>query len=296
MQLLILDILLWNFIPSFATGVALNAVHWFLFAGNAPKRGEPLYALHYNRMFLALACAYVVYAESDLGPNLYSALDISPGPAFDSRKLRTQYLSMSLRFHPDKSTSPASEHMYMLVRQAYEVLSKPTLRAGYDYFRLATAGWLQYHGVTLGMLMLVTLFFNVSTGALGRFVVLMWFAVVEAWLLLSPVDPVPGILPSHTLWEKVTLLRATAMALGSLILHVSPILFGSHQTASPDQTHKLLADLDGLMNVQTSQIRSLAEDTHGPFASMPLGGIVMQDVDRSVLDPARHLRRFAESN
>lgn len=47
----------------------------------------------------------------------------------------------SRRYHPDRSSDPQDEHIFIVLRRAYETLSNPTTRFAYDRFGPDILSW-----------------------------------------------------------------------------------------------------------------------------------------------------------
>ncbi|NPA26947.1 MAG: DnaJ domain-containing protein [Chloroflexi bacterium] len=63
-------------------------------------------------------------------PNYYEILGLAPGAT--PQEIRQAYLEAVRRWHPDRNKDPEAHEVFLLVREAYEVLSNPVLRRDYD--------------------------------------------------------------------------------------------------------------------------------------------------------------------
>ncbi len=63
-------------------------------------------------------------------PNYYEILGVSPNAT--PQEIRQAYLEAVRRWHPDRNKSPEAHEIFLLVREAYEILSNPALRKDYD--------------------------------------------------------------------------------------------------------------------------------------------------------------------
>lgn len=73
-------------------------------------------------------------AETDF----YEVLGLSEDASSDD--IRRSYFEAARRLHPDVNHTPGSSELFLKVQKAYEVLSDPAQRAGYDALRVKLAG------------------------------------------------------------------------------------------------------------------------------------------------------------
>jgi DnaJ-class molecular chaperone len=62
--------------------------------------------------------------------NLYSLLGVEPNATLEQIKI--VYRQLVLKYHPDRNKAPASEELFLRIKQAYQTLSNPEQRAAYD--------------------------------------------------------------------------------------------------------------------------------------------------------------------
>jgi len=62
--------------------------------------------------------------------NYYELLGISPTAT--AEEIRQAYIKSSKSYHPDVNNAPNANFIFRQVKEAYEVLSNPTKRTGYD--------------------------------------------------------------------------------------------------------------------------------------------------------------------
>jgi hypothetical protein len=146
-----------------------------------PQRGTHLYARHYKRVHLTVITAYLLYTvyESYYSirrtPTFYSLLSVPL--TVDERALRSRFRRLSIKYHPDK-VGAQGEAYFVLLKQAYEVLSDSVKRFAYDRFGPDMLGWkhcnsaydyLVSGGTHLVPWYLGTLLFLVILTVLGKF-------------------------------------------------------------------------------------------------------------------------------
>ena len=86
-----------------------------------------------NVRYLLLACACLLSASVVLGTtgaDLYRILGVTADA--DPGVVKRAYHKLSLKWHPDKNSSPEAEQMFMLIATAYEVLGDADKRRQYD--------------------------------------------------------------------------------------------------------------------------------------------------------------------
>ncbi|KAI8925804.1 hypothetical protein BC831DRAFT_459485 [Entophlyctis helioformis] len=263
-----------------------------------PQPGEPLYRTHYNRMYIAVITAYLVYTvvqtEQGLQPNFYNILGVLPGHRLDTRQLRANYLSLSLQYHPDKSQS---EDVYMLIRNAYETLKNPTLRAAYDKLGRAAlqctrcrtqrdfavesmSPFVSFYLITGGLLVLLGILGRLDFGRYWRFAGLSFIAAVEAQLLFGATDPLWFVLPWRTTFERITMLRNLFIVLSIAMSQVGPILF-------PADTRPLtnyLNELEQITDLQSRQALGCFAESFAPFQDDPRSaGLLQRRMEKTAL-------------
>lgn len=79
-------------------------------------------------------------------PDYYERLGIDP--TADEETIRQQYRLLTRIFHPDVNPSPEAHQQFVRLREAYDVLSDPQLRAKYD-------AWLAQQTLDAGLLRVV---------------------------------------------------------------------------------------------------------------------------------------------
>ena len=78
--------------------------------------------------FMCLLPAIIVLGTTSA--DLYRIMGVTPDA--DAGVIKRAYHKLSLKWHPDKNTSPEAEQMFMLIAQAYEILGDIDKRRQYD--------------------------------------------------------------------------------------------------------------------------------------------------------------------
>ncbi|KAJ1334443.1 hypothetical protein BSLG_007598 [Batrachochytrium salamandrivorans] len=98
------QMLFWSFVPGFATKFVLGAYHTIACPRNTPQPHDPRYKRNYNRAYIVVVVVYLVYsivqAERSLPSNFHNLLNVGIGSRFEQKQLRTNYVAMSLQYHP----------------------------------------------------------------------------------------------------------------------------------------------------------------------------------------------------
>ena len=67
-----------------------------------------------------------------MGKDYYQILGVSRSANDD--ELKKAYRKLALKYHPDKNKQPGAEERFKEIAEAYEVLSDPDKRAGFDLY------------------------------------------------------------------------------------------------------------------------------------------------------------------
>ena len=67
-----------------------------------------------------------------MGKNYYNTLGIERHSS--EEEVRKAYRKLALKYHPDKNKQPGAEERFKEIAEAYEVLSDPEKRAGFDLY------------------------------------------------------------------------------------------------------------------------------------------------------------------
>ena len=89
-------------------------------------------------MAFAEVCSVVKGSSND--KDYYVILGVDPRA--DSKTIRKAYLKQSLKYHPDKNVDDpeSAKQKFVQIGEAYEVLSDPAQRAGYDRYQRSGVG------------------------------------------------------------------------------------------------------------------------------------------------------------
>jgi molecular chaperone DnaJ len=63
-------------------------------------------------------------------PNYYALFGLTPG--FTEQQLKTAYLELVKKYHPDLTQDPNAKDIFRQVQEGYEVLSNQTARTQYQ--------------------------------------------------------------------------------------------------------------------------------------------------------------------
>lgn len=109
-----------------------------------PQRGTQRYVRDYKRINIAVIAAYLLYTiyesyhQLSNTPNFYALL-FSPIDA-DEKVLKSKFRRLTVLYHPDK-VGTQGEAYFVMLRQAYDVLSDPVKRFAYDRFGPDVLEW-----------------------------------------------------------------------------------------------------------------------------------------------------------
>ncbi|KAJ2547247.1 hypothetical protein EV175_005299 [Coemansia sp. RSA 1933] len=130
-------ILGWMYLPQLAATYTLKLVHAVLSRVApmmVPRPNTPQYQLHQRMSYVFVIIMYFAYSlwetEKGLGSNYYQMLGVTP-VEFAEGQLRRNFRRMSLVLHPDKN--PGHEQEFIVIQEAYNVLSSPVTRFVYDH-------------------------------------------------------------------------------------------------------------------------------------------------------------------
>ncbi|KAI9506289.1 hypothetical protein GGI25_002285 [Coemansia spiralis] len=127
----------WLFLPQLAAKYALRIAHAVLLRiapRMVPHPNTSTYKIHQRIAYVFVILLYFVYSlwstEQELGANYYHMLGVTPN-AFSEEMLRRNFRKLSLVMHPDKNTG--NEQQFIIIQEAYKVLSRPEMRFVYDH-------------------------------------------------------------------------------------------------------------------------------------------------------------------
>lgn len=126
----------WYYVPNFVTKHALGYLHLFyanLFHKPPPKPGSPEFRIHYRITYAIVVLGYLLYnliqGSSTLPANFYQVLGVYSD--VDEAGLRAAFRQFAKYNHPDRA-GPASEALFIQVRDVYDALKNPVVRFAYD--------------------------------------------------------------------------------------------------------------------------------------------------------------------
>ena len=125
----------WSYLPDFAAKQLMGLYHRYLVARGVtpPKANTFEWARDYRRCYALSILSYMLYnfveASRNTPPNFFEILGLNPDA--DETSIRSAYRLFAKRYHPDRA-GPASEPMFIAVRDAYEALKDPVKRFAYE--------------------------------------------------------------------------------------------------------------------------------------------------------------------
>ncbi|KAH8115275.1 hypothetical protein DFH11DRAFT_96980 [Phellopilus nigrolimitatus] len=134
----------WSYLPDFATRKLLALYHHLLRSHGitVPQPGTPHWQKHYRVAFALSVLTFLSYnlveAARDTPPNFFQILGVTP--QVDDIALKTAYRTFAKRYHPDRA-GPASESLFIEVRDAYDALKNPVKRFAYERFGPDSLKW-----------------------------------------------------------------------------------------------------------------------------------------------------------
>jgi hypothetical protein len=130
-------------------------------------------------------------------------------------------------------------------------------------------------------LFVLSIFGRVEYARYWRFTSLACVATLELLMMVSPNDPLPGLLPWRTVGEKATVLRQCYIVISIATSHIGPILF-------PDECipmRHLLLDLEDVLYMHSKQARNSFESTFEPFSDDPNAlGLLQRRMEKLALE------------
>ncbi|KAI5785950.1 DnaJ domain-containing protein [Geopyxis carbonaria] len=136
----------WSFLPSMVTGWVLTI--WYRVITRAgdqvPQRGSSRYSRDYKFVHILVVCAYLLYTIYEAYyslqriTNFYELLSVPI--SVNEKALRSRFRRLTVVFHPDKAGSDGADY-FVVLKQAYDVLSESTKRVAYDRFGPEIMDW-----------------------------------------------------------------------------------------------------------------------------------------------------------
>ncbi|ORY75752.1 hypothetical protein BCR37DRAFT_170518 [Protomyces lactucae-debilis] len=264
----ILNFIGWAVLPNLATSTIHNLLFKSPLSPSLP--GTVGYARDRRLIYIAVVVSYLAYtvyqATSSLSPNYYTLLGVQPGDV-DEKVLRRQFRKLSQIHHPDKGGDEAE---FRVLRQAYDALSNPVVKFGYDRFGAAAAGWeektmlgMMQSGVYASLPFYVgSLIFVVGIGAIQqnaygtywRGLCLVGLGCIHASLVCAQSRfPIFAKIASHRVqFEHVTILQSLLVTVLSAIAQVGPVLVPQTRRDDSDEAWEQLVQMAALVRQEGS--------------------------------------------
>ncbi|KAG0269926.1 hypothetical protein DFQ27_001475 [Actinomortierella ambigua] len=238
----------WLFLPSFATNVlhsVYRSVKYPVDSRAKPTPGSAKYVQMNNRIYCFVIVAYLLYSVLDvyqnLAPNYYNVLDID-FHQFSPKLLKKNFRMASLMHHPDKA-GVDGDHVFVLLREAHDVLNDPVARIAYnkfgpaiahcsackttkDYVIAGISSLYNFHVGTLIVLVLMSVFGKAQLGRYWRFLTLLGMAALELTMVVrsEPMWAMSWIFPNRVTFEQVAILHQIYVTVFIAIAQIGPIL------------------------------------------------------------------------
>ncbi|KAI5123794.1 hypothetical protein M0805_009089 [Coniferiporia weirii] len=299
----------WSYLPDIATRQLLSVYHRFILSRGAtvPKSGTPRWQTHYRIAFALAVLGYLTYnlVEATRGtpPNFFQTLGVAPEA--DAIALKNAYRAFAKRYHPDRA-GPASEPMFIAIRDAYEALKDPVKRFAYERFGPDALNWrdcssprefiwrglMQSSGfyiVTGFILISMSVVAKPSPVAFWRYILFFGVLASELCLIVRNDSWVLGLIfPERVAFQHVFLLHQISIFLSFAVSRVAPVLFPEPPTIRPEdprtyapyleRLHRSLKFVDGeASRMLQLELHAMSGDTSNDistFASVTSTGSV----------------------
>ncbi|CAO3563118.1 unnamed protein product [Mortierella alpina] len=247
----------WTVVPTFVT----NTLHtlWYSFRYSSksaaiPPRGSAQHTRDRNWILCGVILFYLLYlirnVDRALEPSHYDVLDLK-FHSFTQKQLKSNFRKASLQYHPDK-VGDASADIFVKIRDAYEVLSDPTLRQAYDWFgptalkcttckttkdylRNGINEILVMSATTAGLLMVLGWLGRATYGRYWRYTLLAAAGLLELSMVqnTTPNRILSWLLPNRVTFEQIILLRQVYLSTAIAVSQIGPVLWPNHDTTRP---------------------------------------------------------------
>ncbi|KAJ2710324.1 hypothetical protein H4R19_003801 [Coemansia spiralis] len=296
----------WLLLPQLAAKFLLRAAHGALgrtWPRAVPQAGTSQHALHERIAYVVVVVMYLGYtlwvAEQDLGANYYHVLGVRPD-AFSALEMRHNFRRLSLQLHPDKNPDGAGQ--FMLVQQAYTVLSDPLRRFAYDhageaavlcetcrtasdYVLRALPRRLATH-IGYALVSAALQIFRVARfGSYWRYVAIAAFAALELAMMTRTTEPllVRGLLwlvPHRTSFEVAQVLQQAMACFFVAVNQIGPQLVPQEKTA---RTLDLARELLGRTRATAAEIQGRATRLAGLYKNTGLQRHMVESFEAELL-------------
>ena len=218
----------WSFLPNLATQFLQSLYYRItLPAGTLPPQpGTPLHIRDYRRIRITVLVLYLFYTllqslyDVKRQGDFYTILYLTPSAT--DKEIRTRQRRLAAKFHPDKSSSPQDESIFLALRRAGETLTTPGHRYAYLHFgpdvllhlpekdrgntgNLVIAAMRQkipsYLSTLVFVFALNRFFLGDTKGRFWRYMIITASFLVEFWLLTHEL---PGWIDGMLAWVAWT--------------------------------------------------------------------------------------------
>ncbi|KAK9457737.1 hypothetical protein V1511DRAFT_186276 [Dipodascopsis uninucleata] len=133
----------WLVLPKAATS-ALQSIYYKIAYGEnrGPRPGSSQFIRDRKITYSIVIAVYLTYSVynsiSELRvTNFYNLLNVPLNA--DTKALKRQFRSLSVLYHPDKESG--NEEVFIALKQAYDILTNPVKKFGYDRFGANVISW-----------------------------------------------------------------------------------------------------------------------------------------------------------
>lgn len=232
----------WAFVPNFASGFVHNGL-CRVTGGRMGPPGSREYARDRRIIYILVVLSYLLYSlyssYAALPINYYEALGVPTD--VQEKQLRKTYRRLSAIYHPDKG---GSEDAFREMRVAYDTLSNPVTRFGYDRFGPQIHAWehmrtyidmmirgayasSSYYAGSFVFIFGLSYFRSTNYGAYWRCITFLMLACLHLIIVTDGrIHPVAQfLLPTKVQFEQIQLLQSISVTVLIAIAQVGPILF-----------------------------------------------------------------------
>lgn len=246
--------------PNFASGFIHNGLCRAA-GGRMGFPGSREYARDRRIIYIVVVLSYLLYSlyssYAALPANYYQLLGVATD--VQEKQLRRTYRKLSAIYHPDKG---GSEDLFRQLRVAYDTISNPITRFGYDRFGPQVFTW--EHARTYRDMMIrgfyasasyyvgsfififgLSYFRSTNYGAYWRCITFLMLACLHLMIVTDArIHPIARyLLPAKVQFEQIQLLQSVSVTVLIAIAQVGPILFPPIPEASSEAAMQEMAAL-----------------------------------------------------